>query len=431
MTGGLNKIDRKPRIFFTIKKEIDNPNSLSDNSISAICEDKEGNIWFGTFNKGLIKFIPAQKKFIHYYSNPSDSKALNGELIKKIYEDKTGKLWIGTYFSLLNSYDKKNDSFIKYDLEKKGFPEGANNIRTVFEDSEGILWFGINGGGLLKYDRKNNTYFRYSAADSTETNLSNDYVISICEDDENNLWIGTFGGGLNKFNKKNKKFTNYSFDKSNPHSLSENVITDLYIDHSGILWVGTYATGLNKFNKNENSFTRFYEKDGLPSDFICAILEDDHGNLWLSTSKGICKLILQKIFLKTMITATEFKRGNLIPVLLQKQKADGFIFGGVNGVTYFHPDSLKDNPFIPPIVITSVKVNNEETNSGRNPAYLDTLFLSFSDNNFSFEFASLDYTLPEKNIYAYKLEGFKIRVGIDRQQAVCKLHSPRSRRICF
>ncbi len=405
MTGGLNKVDRKQKAFFNLKKDLNNTNSLSDNSISAICADKNGDIWFGTYNKGLIRYNTDENKFLHYFSNPANPKSLHGELVKKIYEDKSGKLWIGTYFSVLNSYDDKSNSFMHYDLQKHGFAEGVNNIRTIFEDKEGNYWFGINGGGILKYDSKENSYKKYSTYDTSETVLSNDYVICICEDEENNLWIGTYGGGLNKFNIKEGKFSNYIFDQKNKNSISDNVVTDLLISKSGDLWAATYSGGLNKYKKETDSFIRYREKNGLPSDFICAVLEDGKQNLWLSTGKGISKFNPRNKLFRNYDYSDGVQKGEFNPGAAAKTKSGWMYFGGVNGVTYFHPDSLKDNPLIPQVVISSIKINNEEIDNIKNSSYLDSITLSYNDNSFSFEFASLDFTHPKKNEYAYKLEG--------------------------
>ena len=402
--GGLNKIDRKPGKFFYLTNDPDNLNSLSKNFIYSICEDSYGEIWFGTYQKELDRYNPAQNKFIHYSSNPLDPKSLNGEIVRSIYEDSDKDLWIGTYFGSLQKFDRKNDSFIRIDLSDliRENP-GVVNIRTIYEDREKVLWFGTNGGGLIKYEKGRNGFKRYST--ESMSGLSNDHILSICEDSEGYLWVGTYGGGLNKFDKTKEMFSHYKHSLEDSSSLSDNVITKLYCDSRGVLWVGTYFGGLNKFNKGTNSFTHYTDEEGLPSNLICDIIEDNKGIFWISTIRGITKFNPStgsiSNYDQSSGTLEEYNPGAGF-----KTKGGLVYFGSIDGVTYFHPDSIRENNHIPNIVITSFKKLNKQIDFNKNIAYIDTITLSYKEIYFSVEFASLDYTEPEKNQFAYMLEGF-------------------------
>jgi signal transduction histidine kinase/ligand-binding sensor domain-containing protein len=404
--SGLNKIDRKPQKFHHIAHELNNKNSLPDNAVSAILEDSHGYLWFGTLSEGLSKYDPLEHRFTHYRSDPRNPKSLNGELIKKLYEDRNGTLWIGTYYSVLNTYDRATDTFTHLNLEElTDYPPGINNIRAIYEDNDGIFWLGVHGGGVVRHDRDRMTYVRFAESDTSATTLSSDYIITIAEDDHENLWIGTHGGGLNKFDKHETTFVSYTFNSNNPNSLSDNIITDLYFDTHGTLWVGTYTGGLNRFNKNDNTFTRFREIDGLPSDLVCGIIEDDNGFLWLNTGNGISKFDPVHFTFKNYDYSDGIRHGECSPEASVKTRNGWIYFGGIEGVTYFHPDNVYDNTYEPPVVITSIKINNLEY-SRMNPVYADSVLLSPKDNSLSVEFASLDYTLPSKNEYAVFLDGF-------------------------
>lgn len=404
VSGGLNKIDRKPGKFFHLKNEPGNPNSLSKNFIYSIYEDSYGDIWFGSYQKKLDRYIPSQAKFVNYTSDPNNPESHDGEIVRSIYEDSYGDLWIGTYFGSLQKFNRESNSFIRIDLSylmKEN--SGVVNIRTIYEDKNKTLWLGTNGGGLLKYNREKNIFERYSTESTSP--LSNDYVLSICEDHAGFLWIGTYGGGINKFDRKNESFIHYKHNPNDPNSLSDDVITVLFTDSGGNLWIGTYSGGLNKFDEKTNSFIHYREEDGFASDLIAYITEDDLGNLWISTSKGITRFNPVSNSIRNF-DKSDGALGEFTPGAGWKSKNGRIYFGSVNGVTFFHPDSINDNNFIPEIVFTSFKKLNKEIFFNKNIAYADTIILSYKDIYFSFEFAALDYTFPPKNRFAYMLEGF-------------------------
>ncbi len=404
IAGGVNKIDRKPEKFFHLKNDPNNKNSISKNFIYSILKDSKGDLWFGTHQKQLDRYIPAQNKFIHYTNIPGDITSYNGVIARSLFEDSFGELWIGTYFGSLNKFDRKNNSFKRIDLsEQIKENSSVENIRAIFEDKNKILWFGTNGGGLLKYNREDNSFKRYSTESSPS--LSDDHILSICEDTDGNLWVGTYGGGLNKFDIKNEKIIHYKNDPNDPNSLNDNVITELFLSSAGDIWIGTYFGGLNKYNKNSDSFTHYTTDEGLGSNLICDIIEDNKGLFWLSTVKGITKFNPSTGTIKNYDYSSGVP-GEFNPGAGFQTKRGWIYFGGMNGVTYFHPDSLFDNPFIPNLVISSFRKINKEINLDKNISYTDTVTLSYDDIYFSIEFSALDYTKPSKNNYAYMLEGF-------------------------
>jgi signal transduction histidine kinase/ligand-binding sensor domain-containing protein len=397
---GIYKVDRKPSKFSTINKS----NGLPEDFVFSICQDRLGEIWIGNYTN-LTRYNPADGKFTTYPLNESGHKAVAGRRVRYIFEDSSGELWIGTYFGKLNRYDRETDSFIKYDLDFQKNNPDLNNVRVIFEDSEGMLWFGINAEGLIKYDPKTDQYELFDTKTESESRISDDAVLCIVEDSERNLWIGTFGKGLNKFDKKNRSFTHYFSSEDDAASLSDNSIIELLIDSRGDLWVGTFSGGLCKYDSRQNNFITYREEDGLAGNFVCGILEDEKNNLWISTSKGISRFNLATNIFKNYDFTLGVQKGEFMPAARLKAKNNRLYFGGVNGITHFHPDSLSSNSLIPPIVITSFKIHNSEARLAKNIAHTDTVFLHYNEDNFSFEFAALDYTFPERNQYAYMLEG--------------------------
>ena len=198
-------------------------------------------------------------------------------------------------------------------------------------------------------------------------------------------------------------------DHTNPNSLSDNIVYCLFEDANGALWIGTNG-GLNKFKPDTRQFTHYLEKDGLPNNAVLGILSDAESNLWISTSNGLCKfddlLPAGQEFVnfearKDGLQANEFNQS----AFHQNQNGELF-FGGPNGFNRFYPDDLKPKTSAPATVITAFNKFNKPVALDTAIAETAAIELSYKDSFFSLDFAALDFTLPEKNEYAYKREGF-------------------------
>jgi signal transduction histidine kinase/ligand-binding sensor domain-containing protein/DNA-binding response OmpR family regulator len=415
--GGINKLDSRKQQFALYRNDPNNPNSLGNNKVFSILEDHSGNIWIGT-SGGLNKYDRAAKRFTVYKSRPNDSGSLSNDEVLSICEDKSGQLWIGTYWAGLNLFNRERNIFINYKHDPSDpYSISENKIFTVYEDSDGFLWIGTDGGGLNKFDKDKKQFIHYKYDPNDITSLSANRIFSICEDNSGDLWVGTDRGGLNKFNKKTKKFKSYKNDPTSPSSISSDGVFSIYESKLGDLWIGTYGGGLNKFIRDEEKFERFTIKDGLPSNVVYGILEDESGNLWLSTNFGLSKFNPQSNSFKNYnvtdgLQSNEFNQGAFF-----KGKTGEMFFGGTNGFNIFHPDSIKENPYLPKIVITEFQLLHKPVPIGYDSLFGRTILhksileteqieLNYDDNVISFEFSALDFWNPQKNQYAYIMEGF-------------------------
>jgi ligand-binding sensor domain-containing protein/signal transduction histidine kinase/CheY-like chemotaxis protein len=401
--GGINKLYQSKIIFRHLREDASHLNSLIINHVMSICEDRSGIFWIGTYNNGLKRYDPVKEVFTHYYHEDDNTNSLSNEAVNVLYEDRTGILWIGTYNGL-NRFDREKEVFIRYSYEE-GNPLSlsGNKIRAICEDKSGRLWIGTNRGINL-YNRKNNTFTCYTHNAKNHNSLSHDGVRVIYEDRSGILWVGT-EGGLDRFDTRNEIFTNYHKIENDKNSLSYNKVRSIYEDSSGILWIGTRG-GLNKYNRNTNQFSHYMEHDGLPSGVIFCILEGNYGNLWLSTPRGLSKFNPRTEIFKNYnkndgLLNSQFELGSSF-----KTKNGELLFGGIHGIDIFHPDDVIENSNIPQIVFTSFKIFDKSVKFNESLMDIDKLKLSYKDNFFSFEFASLDFVNPLKNQYAYKLEGF-------------------------
>lgn len=294
---GLNKYDGYS--FKVYKYDPLDANSLSDNFIQTLYEDKAGNIWIGTLNGGLNRLDRHDGYFVHYKNDPGRQDSLSDNFVKCIYEDSRGFLWVGTEKGGLNRFDRETGKFTRYQHDPHSpHSLSENQINAIYEDSDGDLLVGT-ANGLNKMDREKGTFVRYQNKPGKAGSLSHNDVRCIYEDERGILWIGTYGGGLNKYDKKEGTFTSFQNDSSNVKSLSSNLICAMYPDPSGGFWLGTYGGGLNFFDQSSGSFVRYNhtpdDHTSLSNNFIISIYADRQGILWFgSEGAGINKVMTVK-----------------------------------------------------------------------------------------------------------------------------------------
>ena len=211
------------------------------------------------------------------------------------------------------------------------------------------------------------------------------------------LWIGNMMGGLQCYNKANNEIIQFISKPNDLTNLNGKTVLDIHEDKKGRLWIGTNI-GLNKYDYSSEKFIHFTEKNGLSSNAIFSILEDDNDHLWLSTRKGISKFDMETKSFQNYDVSYGLPANGFNAILGYKTSDGEMYFGGPNGLIRFHPDSIKDNPFIPPIEITSAKEFEKDFPDKK-------ARLTYNENFLSFEFTALSYISSERNQYAYKMEG--------------------------
>lgn len=405
---GLNKFERSSIKFKQLNRDIYNRNGLNDDIVWAITEDDKDNIWIGTYNGGLNKWERETNSFTYYRSQPGNQFSLSDNHIRSLLYDDRGLLWIGTYHGGLNLYFLNSGRIESYrNVPGDSLSLGANQVQSIFIDSEKNVWIGTFGGGLNKVNSfrefpEKLSFEIYKHNPSDPFSLSDNRIYTIFEDSDGILWIGTFGGGLNRFDKNTRNFISYKNISGDESSLSDNRIMGIYEDTKKNLWISTYGGGLLKFDKKKERFTRYNQRNRLYSSVVYGVLEDNSGNLWMSSDNGLFKYFSSsELFIQYDMSdglqSLEFSGGAYF-----KSRSGELFFGGINGINYFHPDSVKENYFIPPIVISSIRIFNEPVKGE-----VDSIYVSYDQNFLSIEFSALDYSNPSDNQYAYILEGME------------------------
>jgi len=401
--GGVNMLLAGKAYFGHYKHFPGNNNSLSDNMVNGFWEDENQNIWIATNENGIDVLNRKDKKFIHYNKKNS---TLSANAILSLYGDSQHNLWIGSWANGLFKFNKKNRNFINFSKEKNGL--GSNNVFKILEGKNGNLWLATFWGGLTYFNIKTHTSTVY---DTRNSGLIDDDLRTITKDYNGVIWIGT-DVGLASFNPKTKVFKSYKHYENDKSSISKGFVYTIFLAKDSTLWIGTTG-GLNKFDRKTDSFVHYYKEEGLPSDEIMCIIQDDDGILWISTGKGISRFDPKLGIFKNYDNSDGLQDNEFNARSGFKTKSGKLIFGGNGGFNIVQPKNLIDNSYIPPVVITELRLFNKPVSIGVKDSPLEKNILETKNMKFShdqsvisFSFVALNYISPEKNQYAYMMEGF-------------------------
>lgn len=408
--------------------------------------DRSGLIWIGTKGYGLLKYNPRSEVFhktggqsITWMESTSDGQILyaTNNTVVNIFDPSEGKVILSIpdsnfkhqkdyeSFGITSAVIRANDgmywlskgALTSFDINKNELKKYRQDkdpvVFPVFEDRKGNIWTGTEKA-FLKLNKQQGTFTEYRYPFRTKS-FPYEFLQAIYEDENGIFWLGTLTG-MARFDPVKETWKLYRSKAGDSSSLSYDLIFCISPDPSypnRYLWIGTNGGGLNRFDKETSTFTRFTEKDGLPNNVIYGIVADDASNLWLSTNNGLSRFTpLTRTFRN--FQAKDGLQGNEFNRYAYCRTKDGTLFfGGVNGFNYFHPRNLSENTFIAPLVITDFRIRNQSvlfkdsSSLLEKPVFLTSeINLPYSDNMITFEFASLDFTASEKNVYEYMLEGF-------------------------
>ena len=411
--NGINKLSPKIGQFGLYQNNPSNPNTLAINATGAFAEDPRGNgnIWIATWGAGLDRFDPKTGLFTHFRHDPKNPNSLSDDLFMDVYVNEYGIVWAGTLGRGLNRLNPITNHVTHY-LHDEQDPTSIadDNITALIPDGESGLWI-ATFGGLSHYDATSDSFTNYVNNPENPASISHNLVTNLYLDSNDQLWIGTWGGGLNQLDltdpdsadPKLATFIQYRAIPEDDASLSDDSVWAIHEAADGTLWLGTQL-GLNQFDPVTKTFKRYTEKQGLPNNTVLGILEDDAHKLWVTTNNGLARLDPQTGKF-TVYDASDGLQSNEFNSNAYYRASDGMMYvGGVNGFNRFDPAKIQPNPIPPPVVITRFEVFNEPLPvdlSGRKP-----IRLNYKQDFISFEFAAFDFQAPQKNQYAYQLEGF-------------------------
>jgi len=408
--GGINILDFRQEHFGYYHHRRDDPNTPSPGKVTSIYEDSQGVLWIGYQPRALDRLDRKTGKITHYVADPAKESALGkGSDVKGIYKDARGYLWLGGWGSGLDRLDERTGEFRHY-RPKPGDPNSliSDHVFTVYGDKSGHIWVGQRYG-LSRLEPATGHFTNFRPDPKNRTNYGSS-ISSIYQDGSGAMWLGTTDGLLVHADENANNLGLFASGSRDSHRLQSGSIAAIHEDRTGTLWLGAWD-GLYKYNTQNGTFVRYTESDGLPSSVVLGILEDRSGRLWLSTKKGISRFDPGTATFKNY-DVLDGLQGDDFDVAFEDPGSGEMFFGGSNGFNAFFPENIRDDSFVPPVVITSLKIFNKPVPIGARSVlkkavpYVDSLTLSYRDNVFSFEFAALSYANSQKNRYRYKLENF-------------------------
>lgn len=406
--GGVNVFDPKKFKFQTLDNNL-RPENLSYKVVLSVFEDSKKRIWFGTDGGGLNSFDPVKGQFDHFVHQPNNANSLSGNAIKSIYEDAQGNLWAGTYGNGLNYLPKGSSQWIRYQYNPADEHSLSNNHAwDIAEDPDGNLWIATLGGGVNVFDRVHHTFKRYNA-NNTQGKLLSDQVFTLLPDGKRHrLWVGT-ARGLCYFDWQKEQFFPVFTDSTH----LDYEVKVIHQDTLGRIWFGTKKNGVHCYNPENKTLTSYWVENGLISNTIAAILEDEQHFLWISTNRGISRLDPSTGTFYNYTTNDGLRNTEYLSESAYKLRNGNLLFGGSEGFDVINSTQIPSNDHLPNVVLTKLWVLNKEILPGTEKSALaeditvaKNIRLRHFENVISFEFAALNFTNTEKNQYAYWLENF-------------------------
>lgn len=404
-SGGLNKLNPASRVFERYEYSTHKPNSLSDREVWDIHEDQSGTVWVGTQAGGLNRIDRGGNRIASYQHDPFELGSLPDAPIRAIAEDRAGTFWLGTNGSGIGQFDRNSGVFLPYKSSSGNGDMGAERVFVLLPDQAGNLWLGTWGNGLKRLETDRMEVVSYPWGREDASGLRGSRIRAMHQSEQGLLWIGTSDAGLSVLDVATDQFRHYGHKPEDPSSLISDDIFSLYEGPSGMIWVGT-DLGFNRLDPTQQTITRYTEEHGLPNNVVYGILPDGQGYLWLSTNNGLSRFDPQQEVFVNFDYQDGLQSNEFNGTAHHRGRSGTLYFGGIAGVNAFRPEQIRTNNHQPPVVLTSFKKLNNEVVLDRALADIDFITLSYEDEVISFSFAALDYWSPEKNSYAYFLEGF-------------------------
>lgn len=386
---GLNVIDNY-KLKFNL---IEFTGKLTGNWVNCAYDDENNTIWLGAGGVGIVKYNKTQETFDNFNSV---NYKLPAKFVSSICSLNPDSLLLSTYYGFF-SLNKKNNS-----IDLLGSDFNTKNSTILSFDNQ-CVYFG-NENKLIQYNIRRKLFNKIVSIDSNATISC--FILGL----DSVMWIGSDNKGVYRYDSNTKKLTNYCFNSKRKFDISDNNTRSLFQDKQGNIWIAT-SYGLNKLNPKTLSLKVFTEKDGLPSTSIFYMIGDSAGNIWISTERGVSQLDIKLGRFTNYIVQEGLPE--ITPRFFKSSK-NKLIMTGSNGFCIFNPSQIHKFQNLPPVYLTEFKLFNNPVEIGAKGSPLKQhisvtteMELNYKQSVISFGWVALNYRLPEKVQYSYKMEGFE------------------------
>jgi signal transduction histidine kinase/ligand-binding sensor domain-containing protein/DNA-binding NarL/FixJ family response regulator len=393
LRGGVNILEKNPSLFETISYHKGRTEDVND-FILSFCEDDRSNLWIGTDGAGL-RYWDKQKNIFTKYVHSADPGSISSNFVTNMTRDFKNDLWISTWFGGIDKLNRSNNTFRHYSCYNPIAKMEERNVWQVYEDSKRRLWASASGGGhLYLYNRLADTFELF------DTSLYDLQVLA--EDRSGNLWGGNYNS-LIRIDAEGRKHKTFFIGYP---------VRSIHEDMHHNFWVGTEGGGLLLVDREKGVYRQITTKEGLPNNGILRILEDDKGELWLSTYYGLCRYNPASKTYRNFTQADGLQSNQFSFNAALIAKNGEFLFGGIKGFNSFYPDSIYDKRNTPRLFLTGIRVDNlpVETDtayvSARQKDIVTGIQVPFDKAILSFDFTALQYSNGDNLNYAYYLKGW-------------------------
>jgi signal transduction histidine kinase/DNA-binding NarL/FixJ family response regulator/streptogramin lyase len=394
LTGGIDYIEEFKNPFKVVRRGVITKNGLISNNVSCFAELDSDHLLIGTDGGGLSLWNRKTNLFTNYSHRSDQKNSLINSHVTFILKDHQGITWIGTYGGGISRYDQEKGIFKHYRCTVPG--HGDNNYPWLLLEDHNMTLFvsALVGGYLYKYDPKADAFKLF------DKKLIN--VISLAEDSKNSLWAGD-SRFLTRIDQKSKRHDR--FDIGNP-------VRAIFEDKLNQFWLGTENGGLVLFDRGMGKIkSRFSDVNGLCNNSVFNILEDNSGNFWLSTFNGLSRFdtktkSFRNYYAIDGLSSNQFSYNSAL-----KLKSGEMVFGGIDGFTVFHPDSLKKPQLAPALpYFESIRIDDIFFDSTGKYLSIDQngknkLILPYDKTLISLSVSSIDFNRSGERRYVYFLEG--------------------------
>ncbi|AUC21170.1 hybrid sensor histidine kinase/response regulator [Polaribacter sejongensis] len=404
--------------FDNIESVENNPNSLQIGSVTGIVKDANDKLWITMDGGGIDVFDIKTSKVDHINtSNDKTYSGLTSNHIQTIFIDSKKNIWAGSWDNGIYVLKDGFKNITNINIENSNGKLLSNAILSFAEDKDGIIWIGTFYAGVCSFNPKTHVLTHHNSQEFAKYGINTSDVRKILVDSDGAIWLGTTIG-LFKINNNQGVLSVKSFVKpmanSNNNQRSSTHILSLYESTDNYLWIGTRGAGLCRYDKKTDEFKWFNKFSGLNEENIASIIEDKEGDIWVSGNSGITKLDLKtnEVVNYTMNDGLLSDDFNFNAVL--KDEEGKLYFGNYKGVDFFNPKDLSTNSSVPSLYLTGLKIFNKdvvpnEENSPLTKTITETPSIEFNHKQsvFTIQYTGINYTRPEKNQYAYYLEGLE------------------------
>ena len=368
--------------------------------VTAIAQDGDGRIWYGTSDHGLVD-----------YNGP-----LASQKVSSMAYTKDGSLWVGSRQNGLTRI--KGGTTTIFSVAKDSLTTLIDDhVNALCTDKVGNLWIATNGG-LQVFNPRMNAFSTYTRENGK---LSTNSITALHYASNNRMLIGT-SEGLIIMNLSSGEMKLLTGNSTNIETFTNNYITQVYEDSRGLFWIGT-REGVNILDLEADHLSYLTKKQGLSNNNICGIAEDKKNNIWLTTSNGVSRVVVQRNHEDGTFTyglynystadglqSNEFNTGSILT------RADGnVVLGGLYGTNWPHHITGSETDALPKVMLTQLMIGEEEVLTGHEyngnvvlPSALNEtnrIELLNSQNTFTIKFSAGNYNQSERLQFMYWMEG--------------------------